>query len=196
MSSNTLTSSRGTLLIHTILTISSTNTQIYSVQSYHLVTEYGGKYSLHNFALKAHKYILKGHIRISQWLQLVKLIFVQLIEAVEYIHSENICHFDISLQNIIIKGVKFKYKKEWNGQETMHLCYEKESVCVKLIDFGLAKQMNPDSKFKSTHFVGKLNYHSPEIFNRSKPFDAKKNDIWTIGVCLFMLGTGLYLCFA
>merc|ERR1712154_163593 len=72
----------------------------------------------------------------------------------------------------------------------MHLCYDKENVHVKLIDFGLAQRMSPESEFKSTHFVGKLNYHSPEIFNRSKPFDARKNDIWTIGVALFMLVTG------
>jgi len=121
------------------------------------------------------------------WQELVRIIFSQMLEAIEYIHSQNVCHFDVSLQNFVINGVRLKYKKEWNGQETMHLCYNEADVSVKLIDFGLAQCIDPRSS--STHYVGKLNYHCPKIFDR-KPFDAMKNDVWCLGVCLFQLVTG------
>ena len=28
---------------------------------------------------------------------------------------------------------------------------------------------------------------SPEIIKRKKQFDAKKNDVWCLGICLFMM---------
>ena len=35
-----------------------------------------------------------------------------------------------------------------------------------------------------------MNYTSHECINGKKPFDAKKNDIWSNGVCLFMMIIG------
>ena len=56
-------------------------------------------------------------------------------------------------------------------------------------DFGLAH------KFSSTHcvsskYVGKRAYKSPEIINRKRQFDAKSSDIWSLGVCFFMIMIG------
>eukprot|EP00488_Nonionellina_sp_1-RS-2012_P000591 TRINITY_DN11581_c0_g1_i1.p1 TRINITY_DN11581_c0_g1~~TRINITY_DN11581_c0_g1_i1.p1 ORF type:complete len:111 (-),score=26.33 TRINITY_DN11581_c0_g1_i1:48-380(-) len=43
----------------------------------------------------------------------------------------------------------------------------------------------------SSKFCGKQNYKLPEVMNQKKSFDAKKNDIWCLGVCIFMIMTGL-----
>ena len=43
---------------------------------------------------------------------------------------------------------------------------------------------------KSNKWCGKTGYKSPEIVRKDKSFDAKKNDIWCLGVSLFMMLTG------
>ena len=48
-----------------------------------------------------------------------------------------------------------------------------------------------NSESKSSKFCGKDGYKSPEVLLQRKGFDAKKNDIWCLGVCFFMLVTGL-----
>ena len=47
--------------------------------------------------------------------------------------------------------------------------------------------------FKSNKFVGKTNYKSPEIVvaKKTKKFNAKSNDIWCVGICLFMMINGI-----
>ena len=37
--------------------------------------------------------------------------------------------------------------------------------------------------------LGKKHYRSPEVVSANKPFDAKKNDIHCLGVCLFQMIT-------
>eukprot|EP01083_Nonionella_stella_P083804 231771_1 len=69
-----------------------------SNKHYFLVMEDGGRDVL-KFAAKAHKFIASGHLEISEWHRMVRIIFKQMVEAIEYIHSKNVCHFDISLEN-------------------------------------------------------------------------------------------------
>ena len=38
--------------------------------------------------------------------------------------------------------------------------------------------------------TGKTNYQSPEVTTKKKIFDAKANDIWCVGVCLFKMILG------
>ncbi len=55
---------------------------------------------------------------------------------------------------------------------------------------GLA-QLFTNSDTKSSRFVGKSNYKSPEIHSKKKGFDGKMNDIWCSGVALFCLISGI-----
>eukprot|EP01083_Nonionella_stella_P055542 146467_1 len=64
-----------------------------------------------------------------------------------------------------------------------------DGIQVKLIDFGLA-QLFSSSECKSSKFCGKKAYKSPEINDQNKGFNAKKNDIFCMGVTLFMMITG------
>ena len=47
------------------------------------------------------------------------------------------------------------------------------------------------SDCKSDKYVGKTIYKSPEVIARKKKFDAKANDIWCLGVALFLMIFGV-----
>ena len=59
--------------------------------------EDGGQ-SLLLFVQKAYKMIERNKLDIAEWLKVCHLLFKQMIECIEYIHSKNISHFDISLE--------------------------------------------------------------------------------------------------
>ena len=44
--------------------------------------------------------------------------------------------------------------------------------------------------FSSCKYCGKTGYKSPEIISKKSKFNAKSNDIWCVGVCLFMMIIG------
>ncbi|KPJ05646.1 PAS domain-containing serine/threonine-protein kinase [Papilio xuthus] len=75
---------------------------------------------------------------------LISYIFRQIGQAVEYLHSLNILHRDIKDENVIIDN-KFH---------------------VKLIDFGSATFMSPDTLFST--FYGTTEYCSPEVLTGNK----------------------------
>eukprot|EP01084_Bolivina_argentea_P050214 92333_1 len=76
-----------------------------SKTNYYLVMEDGGT-SLWDFISDAHGLINQGQITIKEWHRVCKIIFKQMIECIEYIHSQNVCHFDISLENMVINDVE------------------------------------------------------------------------------------------
>ena len=155
-----------------------------SNNNYYLIMEDGGQ-SLFDFIVKAHQLIDIGHFSIYEWHKMVKVIFKQMIECIEWIHSKNICHFDISLENFLINDVDVIHDKF--GIKFIH-----SSVDIKICDFGLAENFGKKSDFISSKFCGKTCYRSPEVTSRDKTkgFNAKSNDIFCLGVCLFMMIIG------
>jgi serine/threonine protein kinase len=89
-------------------------------------------------------------------------IFSQIVSSLSCCHSMNIIHRDIKPENILIT------KEEQ----------------IKLIDFGLSKQIETISKSMSTE-TGTSNYMSPEIINEQKYFS--NSDVWSLGCVLFEL---------
>ncbi|KAL7547652.1 LOW QUALITY PROTEIN: hypothetical protein ACHAWF_012062 [Thalassiosira exigua] len=90
----------------------------------------------------------------------------KVVDAVAYLHEQNIVHRDLKLENI---------KK-------------KEAACanVRLIDFGLSRRYNMhhgfDSLKKLTSFVGTKYYVAPEVLNKSYTHAV---DLWSIGPTFF-----------
>ena len=93
-----------------------------------------------------------------------KIIFSQLLSALDYIHQYKIGHRDIKLENIL-----------YNDNT------------IKIIDFGLSNQFL-DNKLLSTA-CGSPSYVSPEIIMGGY-YDATLSDIWSCGIVLFALVAG------
>lgn len=94
------------------------------------------------------------------------LIFTQILESLSYLHSKQLCHRDIKLENYIFQNKK-----------TFHL---------KLVDFGLTRMIKSGSR-DTKDPVGTPYYVAPEILLGDCDF---KSDMWSAGVVLFMLITG------
>lgn len=107
------------------------------------------------------KWLMNGPANIS----FVQRIFIQLINALEYLHTEcRIIHRDVKLENIMLD----------------------DETNVKLIDFGLSKEIEEDS-FKGTA-CGSPAYVAPEIIKREDyGFPA---DVWAAGVVLYVMVIG------
>eukprot|EP01083_Nonionella_stella_P072305 194844_1 len=150
-----------------------------------------GGSSLFDFVFKAHHLIHRGDIEMAEWHKACKVIFKQMIDFVEYIHSMNVCHFDISLENFLINtnvGVKIKHYP--HGEK---LCFITDEMQIKGCDFGLAElfpEEGEDSEFNCSKYCGKMRYQGPEIVEKKKDFNAKSNDVFCLGVCLFMMCVG------
>ena len=97
-----------------------------------------------------------------------KLLFNKILQGVQACHEEGICHRDIKAQNILVD----ENDKIWNP---------------KVCDFGFAA-INT-GKLKEN--CGTFNYMAPEIFEK-KCYDGFKADIFSLGVVLFTLVTGVY----
>lgn len=88
-------------------------------------------------------------------------------EGVAYIHSMNIVHFDLKLDNILI-----------------NLDTQDNITDLRISDFGLSRSLN---KFNTnTDCDGTLNYMAPEMFGNDRVFD-EKIDSWSLGVILYTL---------
>lgn len=162
--------------------------------NYFLIMENGGT-SLFEFVVKCHRYIKVGKITLSEWHKLVRIIFKQMVDAVHFMHTQNVSHFDISLENMLINDVDVYVDEE---ADTFRFAVDDSNkpVQIKICDFGLAEVFANDGSgrpvFSTQKNAGKTNYKSPEMTMNSaaKRFSATANDTWCLGVCLFMMLTG------
>ena len=97
--------------------------------------------------------------------KVAKFIFRQIIEALQYIHSKNIIHRDIKLDNILI---------DLNNT-------------IKLCDFGVSKEIRNNLPIYDQ--CGTPAYIAPEIL-RNEGFQGFSADIWSAGIVLYAMVQG------
>ncbi|KAG6908948.1 hypothetical protein DXG01_002727 [Tephrocybe rancida] len=100
---------------------------------------------------------------------LIKHVFLQLLDAVEYCHSLGIYHRDLKPENV--------------------LCFD-DGLRVAITDFGLATTEKLSEEFRT----GSVYHMSPECqggeFAPTGNYSPMFNDIWSLGIILLNLATG------
>ena len=103
----------------------------------------------------------------------IAVIFKQLLSGLAYLHSHNIVHRDLKLENILIQEIE---KSKTTAEDLF---------TIKIIDFGTARIF--DNKTKPQSIVGSSYYIAPEVLNQKY---GKECDLWSVGVILYMFVVG------
>ena len=101
---------------------------------------------------------------------IAKLFFYQMLQAIDYLHNQNVTHRDLKPENIL-------------------LATDDDQTLIKVTDFGLSKLVGEQSLMKT--LCGTPNYLAPEIIKTSgMGHYNSKVDIWSLGVILFIMLAG------
>lgn len=104
---------------------------------------------------------INNHGRLSE--EVALYFFRQIISAITYCHSFNICHRDLKPENILITS---------DGK-------------IKIADFGMAALHQTDAHHLSTA-CGSPHYAAPELL-KNRQYRGDKADIWSLGVILYAM---------
>ncbi|KAM9905853.1 hypothetical protein OXX69_007025 [Metschnikowia pulcherrima] len=98
-----------------------------------------------------------------------KNLFYQIAEAIRYVHSLNLSHRDLKLENILMA--------------------DEERTVVKLTDFGFVREFNPYKRTLLSTVCGTTSYMAPEVLKNEK-YSGFAIDVWSMGVILYAMTYG------
>lgn len=128
---------------------------IESERTLYLVMEYVSGGELFNYLVK------NGRMRERD----ARVLFRQLVSAIEYCHSKSIVHRDLKAENLLLD----------------------QQMKLKIADFGFSTTFEPKAPLET--FCGSPPYAAPELF-RGKKYSGPEVDSWSLGVVLYTLVSG------
>ena len=151
---------------------------------YYVVMEYANGGDL-NHCLK--EYIKKYHRPFPE--EIVQYLMRQIVEAIAFIHSYNVIHRDLKLDNIMVNFDSEKDKKDLNMMRAK----------IKIIDFGVSK-----IKLEASTVIGSPVYMDPVIleehikgekdkYKRKLETYSQEVDIWSLGCINYLWEKSLSL---
>lgn len=99
-------------------------------------------------------------------IETTRKLFNQILASIKYVHSLNLAHRDLKLENILLA--------------------DKERTIVKLTDFGFVREFNPYKRQFLSTVCGTTVYMAPELLKNEK-YSGFLIDIWSLGVILFTM---------
>jgi len=105
--------------------------------------------------------VVSKHNKMSEIL--ARTFFHQLIEAISYLHSQNVAHLDLKMENLLLD----------------------QDYTLKIADFDLSQCLDSDG----LEGQGTVDYRAPEVKER-RCEDFIAADLYSVGVILFALFTG------
>ena len=151
---------------------------------YYIMMEYCNGGELHKVL---EKYIEKNGKPFPE--EIVQHLMRQIIDAFKYIHSKDIMHRDIKLENILLN---YDTNEDKQNQNLM-------KANIKIIDFGFAAKLEKNG-LKYTTLGSPINMDPlilKELQKRGKktkkPGYDKKADIWSIGTICYEMAIGKYV---
>eukprot|EP01017_Pseudomicrothorax_dubius_P025113 TRINITY_DN2680_c0_g1_i7.p1 TRINITY_DN2680_c0_g1~~TRINITY_DN2680_c0_g1_i7.p1 ORF type:complete len:188 (+),score=21.06 TRINITY_DN2680_c0_g1_i7:94-657(+) len=99
----------------------------------------------------------------------MKSFLFDILEGLEYVHSNGIIHCDIKLENLL-----------------RHKTDDDAIGLMKISDFGLSHKVDPATKkaFMDVQ-TGSFSYLAPEA--RTGAYIDEKLDMWSLGICLYQM---------
>ncbi|KAJ3442826.1 serine/threonine-protein kinase fhke-related [Anaeramoeba flamelloides] len=98
-----------------------------------------------------------------------KMIFYQILTAVNYLHLQGIVHKDLKPENILIKD-------------------QRNPLHTKITDFGLSRMLHSQTMLRT--LCGTPVYLAPEVMSAGLFGDEAAVDMWSLGIILYQLLSG------
>jgi len=111
-----------------------------------------------------------------------------ILDGLESLQRGGLCHRDISLENILVGH-------EQTFVIDMGMCLRIPFLDNEKSDIHMPRNVNHRDRsahrclIRRRNRAGKYLYMAPEVYSQS-PFDGHVVDMWSVGVCLFMMLTG------
>ncbi|KAH8251625.1 hypothetical protein KR038_003062 [Drosophila bunnanda] len=128
---------------------------IESERTLYLVMEYASRGELFDHLVK------NGRMRERD----ARVIFRQLVSAIQYCHSKFVVHRDLKAENLLLD----------------------QHLNIKIADFGFGNTFDPNAHMET--FCGSPPYAAPELFMGRK-YAGPEVDAWSLGVVLYTLVSG------
>ncbi|GAX78593.1 hypothetical protein CEUSTIGMA_g6032.t1 [Chlamydomonas eustigma] len=107
----------------------------------------------------------------------VRYLFKQIVNAVDYMHKNQVAHRDIKLDNTLLSPP--------------YPPYQHNPPYIKLCDFGFAREWGANAHFSTV--IGTPDYMAPQVLQADGAkiqYDGAKADVWAMGVllCVMLIG--------